>query len=112
MQHRTLADLAQPIRAASRAAGWKMLSGVAAATLVSLFAALPAQAAKAPPGVFPAGPAGRAPIVPLQFDVIGFIQEAKLDTGSVICRASDPKLRGGTLKVNGREIVVPCNTVL
>lgn len=112
MQHRTLADLAQPIRAASRAAGWKMLSSVAAATLVSLFAALPAQAAKAPPGVFPAGPAGRAPIVPLQFDVIGFIQEAKLDTGSVICRASDPKLRGGTLKVNGREIVVPCNTVL
>ncbi|MEY4754073.1 MAG: hypothetical protein RJA44_1748 [Pseudomonadota bacterium] len=74
--------------------------------------ALPAWAAKAPPGVFPPGPVVAAPKVPLQFDIIGFIQEASLDTAGTICNASHPKLRGGTIKVNGRSIVVPCNTVL
>ncbi|MDP4300393.1 hypothetical protein [Leptothrix discophora] len=99
--------------AAPRPSGW--LTGLAlAAASATLLLGLHggALAAKAPPGVFPPAPVAAAPAVPLQFDIVGFIQEASLDTASTICNASHPLLRGGLLKVNGREIVVPCNTIL
>jgi hypothetical protein len=47
-----------------------------------------------------------------QFDILGFIQEATLDTAGTICQATDPRLRGGTLTVNGHKLIVPCNTLL
>jgi hypothetical protein len=64
------------------------------------------------PGVFPPGPLLPAAPVPPQFDITGFIQEASLDTSGTICKASDPRLAGGTLKVNDITVIVPCNTVL
>ncbi|MEY4748212.1 MAG: hypothetical protein RIQ60_426 [Pseudomonadota bacterium] len=113
MQFRTPAVSAQARSTASeRAVRWKQITGGVAVGLIGLMLALPGQAAKAPPGVFPPGPVGRPAPVPAQFDVIGFIQEARLDTNNIVCRASDPKLRGGWIKVNGKDIVVPCNTVL
>ncbi|MBI2317310.1 MAG: hypothetical protein HYU75_09975, partial [Betaproteobacteria bacterium] len=61
---------------------------------------------------FPA-PAIAAPApVPAPFDITGFIQEATLDREGKICKASDPRLAGGTLKVNDITVIVPCNTVL
>ncbi|MFM2067254.1 MAG: hypothetical protein RLZZ584_2163 [Pseudomonadota bacterium] len=100
----------QPARA--RAARWTHIGSSLAVAFSGLMLALPSQAAKAPPGVFKGAPVGRPLPVPAQFDFIGFIQEARLDTNNVLCTATDPKLRGGWIKVNGREIVVPCNTVL
>ncbi len=51
-----------------------------------------------------------------QFDVLGFIQEATLgvdpDTGLAVCAAADPKLLGGTMKVNGHKLIVPCNSIV
>jgi hypothetical protein len=54
-----------------------------------------------------------------QFDVLGFIQEATLDTGGTICPATDrltglpsDRLRGGTITINGIKMIVPCNTLL
>jgi len=63
-------------------------------------------------GLFAPGPAFTGPPVPPQFDLTGFIQEATLDTAGRICQAGDPRLAGGTLKVNNIEIIVPCNTIL
>ena len=63
-------------------------------------------------GIFPAGPLLSAPAVPAQFDITGFIQEATLDTAGTICRAADPRLAGGMLKVNDLVVIIPCNTVL
>lgn len=63
-------------------------------------------------GVFPPPPLVPAAPVPAQFDITGFIQEATLDTAGAICQASDPRLAGGTLKVNNVLVIVPCNTVL
>jgi len=56
--------------------------------------------------------AGLPPAVPAQFDITGFIQEATLDTTGSICHASDPRLAGGTIKVNNIQVIVPCNTLL
>src|SRR5512142_3222387 len=61
----------------------------------------------------------QAPPTP-QFDFLGFIQEATLDTTNTICTPGlDPasglpsdRLRGGTLTVNGIKMIVPCNTLL
>jgi hypothetical protein len=53
-----------------------------------------------------------APIGPAQFDLTGFIQEATLDTTGAVCVPSDPRLAGGTLKVNNLTVIVPCNTIL
>lgn len=47
-----------------------------------------------------------------QFDILGYIQEATLDTTGAICQTTDPRLRGGTLTVNGHKLIVPCNTLL
>ncbi len=63
-------------------------------------------------GVFATGPLLPAPPVPPQFDITGFIQEATLDSAGSICTASDPRLTGGTVKVNGITVIVPCNTIL
>ncbi len=63
-------------------------------------------------GVFAPGPLLTAPPVPPQFDITGFIQEATLDSNSSICQASDVRLQGGTVKVNGITVIIPCNTIL
>jgi hypothetical protein len=72
-----------------------------------------AQAAKGGgvPGGF-AAPRAITPAVPSQFDITGFIQEATLDTAGDICQASDVRLQGGTVKVNGITVTIPCNTIL
>ena len=63
-------------------------------------------------GVFDPTPLLPPPVVPPQFDLTGFIQEATLDTTGSICNASDPRLAGGSVKVNGISVIVPCNTIL
>ena len=63
-------------------------------------------------GIFAPAPLLPPPPVPPQFDITGFIQEASLDTTGSICQASDPRLAGGTLKVNEITVIVPCNTIL
>ena len=46
-----------------------------------------------------------------QFDVTGFIQAATTDNSR--CPAiADPLLWGGTVKVNGITMIVPCNTII
>ena len=62
--------------------------------------------------VFPPNPLVAPPVVPPQFDLTGFIQEATLDSAGSICQASDPRLAGGTVKVNGITVIIPCNTIL
>ena len=52
------------------------------------------------------------PIVPPQFNLTGFIQNAVLDTNNTLCVPAHPSLAGGTITVNGQIIVVPCNTIL
>jgi hypothetical protein len=66
--------------------------------------------AQAAPFVAPFIPA--VPIVPSQFDITGFIQEATLDTTNAICRPTHPRLAGGTVTLNGQKIIIPCNTIL
>ena len=63
-------------------------------------------------GIFAPAPLLPPPPVPPQFDMTGFIQEASLDSAGTICQASDPRLAGGTLKVNNITVIVPCNTIL
>ena len=46
-----------------------------------------------------------------QFDMLGFIQSATLDDGSM-CPGVDPALWGGTVTLNGITMTVPCNTIL
>ena len=89
--------------------GWVVLLSL----LLAVFYGSNAFAAKGGgvPGGF-AQPRFLTPIVPPQFDLTGFIQEASLDTTSSICQASDPRLAGGTVKVNGITVVIPCNTIL
>ena len=84
---------------------------------VMAFVSGEAQAAKRVPVggvpiVFPPNPLKAASPVPAQFDITGFIQEATLDTDGSICHANDPILAGGTVKVNGISIIIPCNTIL
>ena len=67
-------------------------------------------------GAFCPNPFAPPPPMPPQFDITGFIQEATLDSdGSAgICKlgVTDPRLAGGTVKVNGITVVIPCNTIL
>ncbi|HSQ03501.1 MAG TPA: hypothetical protein VLN59_05675, partial [Burkholderiales bacterium] len=92
--------------------------GLRLLSLLVLLAALCAGAAYAAKpggggaGIFPPGPVLPPPPVPPQFDVTGFIQEATLDSAGTICQPSDPRLAGGSLKVNGIRVIVPCNTIL
>ena len=61
--------------------------------------------------IFPAVATGDQPVVPSQFDIIGHIQMATLDTTGRVCTPKDPKLAGGLVTVNGSTITVPCNTI-
>lgn len=72
----------------------------------------PAPAAKAVGAVFLPAPIAAPPAEPLQFSITGFIQAATLDSTGEICIASDSRLRGGTVNVNGQTIIIPCNTIL
>jgi hypothetical protein len=64
------------------------------------------------PAIFPASPTTPPPVVPTQFDVVGYIQKAVVDPG--VCGAGnlDWRLHGGRVTVNGIEIIIPCNTIL
>src|SRR5256885_4921126 len=55
--------------------------------------------------------AQQAPSPTPQFDMLGFIQSATLDDGSM-CPGVDPALWGGTVTLNGITMTVPCNTIL
>ncbi len=61
-------------------------------------------------------PPGVAPLpVPPQFDIIGFMEDATVDTDFGLCPnlpVKDPRLAGGTVRMNGQRIIVPCNTIL
>ncbi len=45
-----------------------------------------------------------------QFQVIGLIQSFKLDPA--LCPGTPPALQGARVRVNGLDIVIPCNTVI
>lgn len=49
---------------------------------------------------------------PPQFDMLGFLQEATLDTKNQLCTPTSPALAGGTMTLNGIQMIVPCNTIL
>jgi hypothetical protein len=49
---------------------------------------------------------------PPQFTMLGYIQEATVDSTGAICTTPDPRLRGGTVTINGIKMIVPCNTIL
>ncbi|MFL5247338.1 MAG: PKD domain-containing protein [Myxococcales bacterium] len=55
--------------------------------------------------------AQKAPSPTPQFDMLGFIQSATLDDGSM-CPGVDRALVGGTVTLNGVTMIVPCNTIL
>jgi hypothetical protein len=49
--------------------------------------------------------------MPPQFDMTGYLEAATVDP--TMCPAvTDPRLKGGTAKINGQIIIVPCNTIL
>ena len=65
------------------------------------------------PAIFPPSPVEPPPIVPTQFDIIGYIQMATVDAS--VCPEQinlDPRLSGGRVTVNGIEIIIPCHTIL
>jgi len=86
-------------------------TGVAVVLSVMGGLAAPVHAQTAP-GRFAAPPIAPAEIVPPGFDITGFIQEATLDLKGEICKATHPRLSGGTVTLNGLKVVVPCNTIL
>ena len=63
-------------------------------------------------GGFCPNPVAPLPPMPAQFDITGFIQKATLDSAGEICQVSDRRLQGGTVKLNGITVIVPCNTIL
>ena len=87
---------------------------------ITLFSSGQAHAAKGAPacvavrGAFCPNPFLTPPPMPPQFDMTGFIQEATLDKdGSAgVCTPTDPRLAGGTVKINGVTVIIPCNTIL
>jgi hypothetical protein len=84
------------------------------AIMMSVMVASPAMARRANGGL--AGgvfvPPVNAPVpMPPQFDMTGFLEAATVDP--TMCPAvTDARLKGGTAKINGQTIVVPCNTIL
>ncbi len=100
--------------------------GVGLLTLFAVAAVAGAQGgtAKPPKGGAPASPVPVPPPPPLaqpvfsadianihQFDVTGFIQDATVD-GSICPAVADAHNFGGTVKVNGLTITIPCNSVV
>jgi hypothetical protein len=65
---------------------------------------------------FAPAPIGLPPAAPRPFDVVGFLEDAKLDidnsAGTCAKKPGDPRLAGGSAKINGITIVIPCNTIL
>jgi hypothetical protein len=65
------------------------------------------------PAIFPVSPITPPPVVPTQFDVTGYMQNAVVDPSVCVGTGSlDPRLYGGRVTVNGIEIIIPCNTIL
>jgi hypothetical protein len=70
-----------------------------------------------PPPILPTFPAVPPPVFTAGvadihgFDVTGFIQATTLDNGTM-CPGVDAGHRGGTVKVNGITINVPCNSIV
>ena len=66
------------------------------------------------PAVFPVSSTVQPPVVPTQFDITGYMQNATVDP--YVCTGSgtyiDPRLWGGRVTVNGVDIIIPCNTIL
>src|SRR5215510_13833619 len=62
--------------------------------------------------VFPPSPPAteQRPIVPHQFDMTGYIQDATVDP--TLCPTLAPELQGGHLTLNNITVTVPCNTIL
>ncbi|WP_394754850.1 hypothetical protein [Crenothrix sp.] len=86
-----------------------------ASALVDLTSAFAAQGNQnvIKPAIFPVSPTTPPPVVPTQFDVTGYIQNAVVDPSVCPNLANlDPRLWGGTVTVNGVDIVIPCNTIL
>jgi hypothetical protein len=52
-----------------------------------------------------------APNIPPTFDMIGFLEAATVDP-TMCPTVTDPRLKGGTARINGQTIIVPCNTIL
>ncbi len=50
------------------------------------------------------------PGMPTQFDLTGYLETASVDP--TMCPTLDPRLWGGSARINGQLIIVPCNTVL
>src|SRR5471030_1271581 len=84
-------------------------------TVMSLMVASPAMARRINGGLvggtlvppFEAAVAG----IPPQFDITGYLEAATVDP--TMCRGvTDPRLKGGTARLNGQTIIVPCNTIL
>ncbi len=63
------------------------------------------------PAIFPVSPVFAPSVVPTQFDVTGYIQNAVVDS-TVCTQTVDQRLFGGRVTVNGVEIIIPCNTIL
>jgi hypothetical protein len=62
-------------------------------------------------GVVPTPVLAPAVGLPAQFDLTGILQSATIDP--TMCPAvTDPRLKGGTARINGQTIIVPCNTIL
>ncbi len=86
--------------------------------MMCLMVASPSMAKRANGGL-PGGvlvpPVNAPAAVPPQFDLVGYIENATLDTTFTLCPnlpVKDPRLAGGTVTINGHTIIVPCNTIL
>ncbi len=68
------------------------------------------------PGIFDPAPLDPPPAAPQAFDIVGFLEDAKLDENNVAKTCgktpSDARLAGGTAKINGLLVTIPCNTVV
>lgn len=65
--------------------------------------------------VFGPAPVTPPPTAPRPFDIVGFLEDAQVDLGNVAgtcSKAVDDRLAGGSAKINGIRIVIPCNTVV
>lgn len=66
--------------------------------------------------VFPPAFISQPPKAPLPFDITGYLEDARLDIGNkdgtCTVAASDDRLAGGTAKINGISITIPCNTIV
>lgn len=86
--------------------------------LLTILAVFSFGVAEAKNGLAVFGPAIAAPppVAPRPFDIVGFLEDAQVDIGNVAgtcAKASvDDRLAGGSAKINGIRIVIPCNTVV